>query len=438
MGENKNMTGTTYIDDVVVDTVSTQPSLAIGDAKDRPDATAVSLWAKSVTFAPRDSFGVRSTSYFSIEEADRSAGIRVDDGLVGADSVRVGDCVTIRGVMRTSPETGERYVELSAIPYAVPGVLIRSVGMSTKTVHLDAKVIGELVTVAGTVREVAADGTWFTIADGYCAKRAEVKTKVVVVGSPVVRIAVGQMVTVTGVVSKEGTGPASAYRVILRRSAGVRDPLINLSAGDLPLGPVTTWTNTGTLGASLGRDGTNPQVQDIAGRRCVTFSGSDRMKATFTAPSGITGNGDYTVAAWVYNPALAYEECYLSWAHRGGPACTCCQMNYGSSPDWGAVTHWEWPDMGFGSAGPPSTGTWHHLAVTYDGSVEEVYLDGALRNSESKVLNLWSNDPVYLGCAFSDSSGGGKTLYLSGSIASLQVYDCALTAVEIGLLLSGG
>ena len=72
------------------------------------------------------------------------------------------------------------------------------------------------------------------------------------------------------------------------------DPIIDLDASRLPLGALTTWTNAGSLAGSFGKDTTNPQVQFLAGKKCVTFGGSDRMKSTFQAPSTITTNGKYT------------------------------------------------------------------------------------------------------------------------------------------------
>jgi hypothetical protein len=46
--------------------------------------------------------------------------------------------------------------------------------------------------------------------------------------------------------------------------------------------------------------------------------------------------------------AAAGEEAFLAWSRRfpvGG--FNAAQFNYGSNPDFGAVTHWTWPDMGF-------------------------------------------------------------------------------------------
>lgn len=207
-------------------------------------------------------------------------------------------------------------------------------------------------------------------------------------------------------------------------------PLVELNASDLPMGSLDTWLNSGVLGGSFGRDSTNPQVQFVAGRRCVTFDGSSRMKSTFQAPSTITNNGKYTVSVWAYNPGIGTEESMLTWSHRGGAVGTNAQFNYGTSTSSGAVSHSGTPDMGF-DGGVPTAGMWHHIAVTFDGAVEKVYVDGILNAQEAKTLSIFANDYFYLGCA---NSGTAPVLYFSGSIASVRVYDTALTPDDISIL----
>ena len=215
---------------------------------------------------------------------------------------------------------------------------------------------------------------------------------------------------------------------------GVGTPVIDLTAQGLTLGSITTWSNTGSSGGSFGNDGTSPQVQDIGGRRCVTFSGSNWMKATFTAPSTITGSHAFTVAAWVYNPSIASEEAYLTWARRSA-SYRCAQFNYGNSTATGAVTHTT-ANLGFvGLTGnAPSAGTWHHIAITYDLTTEKVYVDGAFNNSAARALNIYTSQPIFLGTSYTDSTGATKANQFSGSIASLKVYSEALTATDIQVL----
>ncbi len=215
---------------------------------------------------------------------------------------------------------------------------------------------------------------------------------------------------------------------------GVGTPVIDLTAQGLTLGSITTWSNTGSAGGSFGNDSTDPQVQDIGGRRCVTFSGSNWMKATFTAPSTITGSHAFTVAGWVYNPSIASEEAYLTWARRAS-ASRCAQFNYGNSTSAGAVTHYS-ANLGFAglTGNAPSAGTWHHIAVTYDSTTEKVYVDGTFNNSAARTLNIYTSQPVFLGISYTDTAGATKANAFSGSIASLKVYSEALSLADIQTL----
>jgi hypothetical protein len=164
-------------------------------------------------------------------------------------------------------------------------------------------------------------------------------------------------------------------------------------------------------------------VENVAGINAIVFTGSNWMVSSFLTPLELTGNPRYTVSAWVWNGSIDYEECYLSWSHRGGPETTNCQMNDDSAPAFGAVSHWS-PDMGWGSLGPPVAGAWHHLAVSYDGNTERLYADGLLREAQNKSLNIYADTPVWLGCA-PEADMVTKSMLFSGAIGNISVYDDA-------------
>lgn len=133
----------------------------------------------------------------------------------------------------------------------------------------------------------------------------------------------------------------------------------------------------------------------------------------------LAGNSSFTVAAWVNNPEIGESECLISWAGRGGPDATTAQFGYGTHPEFGAVGHWGFADMGFRGA-PPEAGQWHHLAVVFDGVIERVYVDGQLNNSEAKMLLMHEGRPVYVGA----SEPGSE--YFDGSLSP----RCAFTTAH--------
>ncbi len=223
---------------------------------------------------------------------------------------------------------------------------------------------------------------------------------------------------------------------LLPAKAQLPNPLINIDASGLteegqPLaGPVT---NTGTLGGTFDTDTTTVNVATTNGKKSFTFDGGNRLKASFTSPASLAGNSTYTVVATVLNPAIGNEEAYLSWSRRfpaGG--FNAAQFNYGNNPDFGAVTHWTSPDMGFSSV--PPANLWHTIVVTYDGTTEKIYVNGALSAQEDKFLNMYEGDAVFIGCSFNYNGAGGSLLTelgFTGSLASVQVYGAALSETQV-------
>ncbi|MHB8861341.1 MAG: family 43 glycosylhydrolase [Pirellulaceae bacterium] len=204
--------------------------------------------------------------------------------------------------------------------------------------------------------------------------------------------------------------------------------LIHLDVSDLQFGQsVATWSNRGTLGGEFTSGDDRPVVKMSGGRKAVRFSGQQTLRASFPAPRSLAGNSSFTVAAWVNNPQIAESECLVSWAGRGGPDATTAQVGYGAHGEWGAVGHWGFADMAF-RGGPPSAGTWHHLAVVFDGVIERVYVDGQLNNSEAKMLLMHEGRPVYVG------GSDPATECFDGYLASLRLYAAALPESDVQAL----
>ena len=111
-----------------------------------------------------------------------------------------------------------------------------------------------------------------------------------------------------------------------------------------------------------------------------------------------------------------------------GRAC----FGYGSHNGDGAVQH------GVGTINynmpfipVPCAAMWHHLAVTFDGSVEKTYADGLLNQTESKTLTIVAGEPFMIGCLYATPLGGSTGTRFSGSMAGLTVYDQCLSATDI-------
>ncbi len=78
----------------------------------------------------------------------------------------------------------------------------------------------------------------------------------------------------------------------------------------------------------------------------------------------------------------------------------------------------------------PISGRWHHIAGTYDGKTQKIYIDGVLRNSETWEGNIETgDDPLDIGGKVADDNNWYK-----GSITELKIYNRALSASEIATL----
>lgn len=211
-------------------------------------------------------------------------------------------------------------------------------------------------------------------------------------------------------------------------------PLVDLDASVFATNDViTAWSNSGSLQGSFLPDGTEVRANDVGGRRAVVFTGANRMKADFNAPATITGSSGFTVLALLYNPAIALEEAYLTWAQRGTIA-RCGQFNYGNSPAFGAAAHWgDVADIGF--AALPPAGRWHWIAMTYDGQTQRIFVNGTPDRVEAKTLDLWPNQPLVLGASYGDAAATQFGQYFSGSIAALKIFGAALTQSQIASVI---
>ena len=215
--------------------------------------------------------------------------------------------------------------------------------------------------------------------------------------------------------------------------------LVNLDATALPAGPLVTWNNTGTVGGSFTREFDTPSVTTVAGVKGVTLDGNNDWFVGPVPPSSVTGNGSRSIVAWVYNPSTLEEETVIAWGRRGGGAGTNMSFNHGHHPTWGAIGHWDAPDIGWN--GQQETGIWSCIASTYEPATGllSVYTNGTLSNSKTIApLTTWVNStggsplPFVIGCQ-NANNGVRNNFQLPGSltIARIRVHDRALSPTEI-------
>jgi hypothetical protein len=80
-----------------------------------------------------------------------------------------------------------------------------------------------------------------------------------------------------------------------------------------------------------------------------------------------------------------------------------------------------------------STGAWHHLATTLEGTAFTVYIDGAVMGSMTTSALSYASDPYLIGC---ERDNNVDVFRLRGAVDDLRLYERALTAEEIAALAS--
>ena len=175
--------------------------------------------------------------------------------------------------------------------------------------------------------------------------------------------------------------------------------LVDVNATTQPFGPLNAITNAGTMGGFFQALGGGPATPVIGqpvsqpntnATRGIVFDGGDYLQhvvsiggALTNAPDTLVGaNPTCSIEAWILNPSIPTEETIVSWGWRGGPDGSNMAFLYGDSGAFGAVGHWGAPDLPWNNAGgAPAAGVWHHLVYTFDGTTQNVYVDGSLTNS---------------------------------------------------------
>lgn len=216
-------------------------------------------------------------------------------------------------------------------------------------------------------------------------------------------------------------------------ASGGGPPLVSLDADKLPEGPLASWQNEGSLKGSFRDDGTKPQVKIVDGVKAVVFSGRDHMTADIKASESITGDKAWTCIVRARSDDARAERAVVAWAPRPN---NCLELEYGDAPKYGAVGTWNDPHtLGWGDD-VPQIGRWHVLAYVYHGGRDgdlQAWCDGELRSSKKVTLATKPDKRFVLGgCMDGDDAAKPRYVHLfQGALASVRIYDRALSPVEI-------
>jgi hypothetical protein len=190
--------------------------------------------------------------------------------------------------------------------------------------------------------------------------------------------------------------------------------------------PLLKVPNKGKLEGIFNING-QAAVTTIDGVKAASFDGKSYFLLNKKAPSSLNWNAPFTAAVWVYNPTVEAGECLIGWNSRDNMLQgTYAALFYGTG-NYGAVAHGDGAvDLHY--KGVPEKGKWHHIVVTFDGALENVFVDGKLNTQLPISLYVESGD-VSIG------SSGANWENFSGSIASARLYDKSMTSEEVVKLM---
>jgi xylan 1,4-beta-xylosidase len=184
--------------------------------------------------------------------------------------------------------------------------------------------------------------------------------------------------------------------------------------------------NTGILKGHWIATG-NPTIERVDGVKALRFDGKSYLTLDQRTPSTLAWNSPFTASVWVYNTEVGLGECLLVWNTRQNMLqSSYAAMMFGTG-NFGAMAHGDGAtDMPYTPV--PDVGKWHHIVVTFDGLLENVYVNGELNNQLPLTLFV-EPDKIMIGAS------GEPTDNLTGYIAKVQMYNRALNETEVKSLM---
>ena len=155
----------------------------------------------------------------------------------------------------------------------------------------------------------------------------------------------------------------------------------------------------------------------------LSLNGSSYLEAS-SYPTSLNGNNPYTIAAW-FKTTAGNVGGILGYGSTG----TCLGNNLRLNGATNIYTYWYSCDFNSSSVAN-FVNSWHHVAVTYDGTTHKFYYDGAFLNSGSGQTRATTGTNFYLGKTVND-------IPFSGILDEVAIYTRALSAADVADLKAG-
>ena len=208
-------------------------------------------------------------------------------------------------------------------------------------------------------------------------------------------------------------------------------------------GLVAYYKLDGTSGPVIDETGNNDGVNNGATRGAVgkvgnafEFNGINSWVES-SLNAGITGNTDWTISFWLYTDHMMDAGNLVS---LGTASFDYLDQNkiIGVAPGKANtelfVNLWSYSQNEYFDVGVDLTGSWNHIAVTYNGTNIEFFVNGVSKKSKEVVLDL-ANDKIRIGGEPGGYTGAGEeNVYFDGWIDEVRIYNRTLSPSEVQCL----
>jgi hypothetical protein len=185
------------------------------------------------------------------------------------------------------------------------------------------------------------------------------------------------------------------------------------------------YGNGGNLVGGFSRT-TPPSAITFSDANAVTFDGTAYSTLGIT---GIPKNDEaQTISVWVNLTSNSGVQNFVALINGGSGSAVQLGIRNDSCS---CLVAWSYGGGTLASAPLPSTGVWHHVAYTFDGTTHRVYVDGVAGTSTTNAPQTATPTQTYLG------SYDGVNEFLYGALDDVRVYNRTLTAAQITTLAGG-
>jgi hypothetical protein len=196
---------------------------------------------------------------------------------------------------------------------------------------------------------------------------------------------------------------------------------------------------SGTTAADSSGKGNNGTVQGTAAWAAGKIGGAWQGNGTnayiqIPHSDSLNISGAVTVAVWLNTGGGTYQV-----LEKGGTDGNAWKFSYGFRMESNRQMRAQWDNAGFYSLTAVDAGTWTHVAITFDpaGGANnwKWYVNGAVTNQMTWAGPLRTNtNNIVIG---RDNYGGGRW-YFTGMMDDLRIYNEALSADRIAVIMAGG